>query len=355
TNYGFTDILAATEDMEGMYRPRTQETRQVWDKVLAQTRVYLGDQTPEVLMSAADEALGVLKNEELKDMDKKKQVEQLFGATVGEAEFSRFVQLARQITDFGAEEEDEGDQQMDVDEGGIAVVFGGSDDEDQALGGESGPTSHVVDEESSDESSDDDQVGPAVPMGARKDAAESDANTEAGDDEAGGYRTVIHGFGEKNAKQLNRRNEERAKAAAAAQTTTTSFGADTRNEPDTDALKDEPQLVARNIDAFWLQRQVGKHYTEPTVVQEKTREATRLLSSRKLALGEVENELAELFEYEHFETVQLLVSNRDMIVWCMRIARAESEGDEEQMRIVKEEMRELGLDWIIAARNGEAV
>ncbi|KAJ1741059.1 Pre-mRNA splicing, partial [Coemansia sp. RSA 1591] len=129
----------------------------------------------------------------------------------------------------------------------------------------------------------------------------------------------------------------------------------TRNEPDTDALKDEPQLVARNIDAFWLQRQVGKHYTEPTVVQEKTREATRLLSSRKLALGEVENELAELFEYEHFETVQLLVSNRDMIVWCMRIARAESEGDEEQMRIVKEEMRELGLDWIIAARNGEAV
>ncbi|KAJ1769485.1 Pre-mRNA splicing, partial [Coemansia sp. RSA 2523] len=121
TNYGFTDILAATEDMEGMYRPRTQETRQVWDKVLAQTRVYLGDQTPEVLMSAADEALGVLKNEELKDMDKKKQVEQLFGATVGEAEFSRFVQLARQITDFGAEEEDEGDQRMDVDEGGIAV------------------------------------------------------------------------------------------------------------------------------------------------------------------------------------------------------------------------------------------
>ncbi|KAJ2578702.1 Pre-mRNA splicing [Coemansia sp. RSA 1807] len=355
TNYGFTDILAATEDMEGMYRPRTQETRQVWDKVLAQTRVYLGDQTPEVLMSAADEALGVLKNEELKDMDKKRQVEQLFGATVGEAEFSRFVQLARQITDFGAEEEDEGDQRMDVDEGGIAVVFGGSDDEDQALGGESGPTSHVVDEESSDESSDDDQVGPAVPMGARKDAAESDASTEAGDDEAGGYRTVIHGFGEKNAKQLNRRNEERAKAAAAAQTTTTSFGADTRNEPDTDAPKDEPQLVARNIDAFWLQRQVGKHYTEPTVVQEKTREATRLLSSRKLALGEVENELAELFEYEHFETVQLLVSNRDMIVWCMRIARAESEGDEEQMLIVKEEMRELGLDWIIAARNGEAV
>ncbi|KAJ2829595.1 Pre-mRNA splicing [Coemansia erecta] len=359
TNYGFTDILAATEDMEGMYRPRTQETRRVWDQVLAHTRGYLGDQTPEVLMSAADEALGVLKNDELRDMDKKRQVEQLLGAPVGEADFSRFVQLARQITDFGADDADEaGDQRMDIgeDEGGIAVVFGGSDDEDeQALGGDTGPTAHVVDAESSDESSSDDQVGPAPPVGARDEsAADSDGSAE-GDDEAGGYRTVIHGFGEKNAKRLNRRNEERAKAAAAAQSTTTSFGGDTRADP-ADAEpqpKDEAKLTARSIDAFWLQRQVGKHYTDPQAVQEKTRDALRLLSNRKLALGELENELAELFDYEHFDTVQVLASNRDMVVWGMRIARAESEGDQDQARIVEEEMRELGLEWILRARNGD--
>ncbi|KAJ2390085.1 Pre-mRNA splicing [Coemansia sp. RSA 2611] len=360
TDYGFTNILAATEDVEGVYRPRTQQTRQVWELVLSQMRVYLGDQTPEVLMSAADETLAVLKNDDAREKDKKKQVEEMVGAKVGEPEFARLVQLAKQITDYGANEEEDtemaGNAVPGADDGGIAVMFGGSDDEhEQALGGETGPTRHVVDDESSDES-DDDMVGPALPAAGDDAAADSDTNAE-GDDEAGGYRTVIHGYGEKNAKQLNRRNEERARAIAAAQSTTTSFGGDTRNEEedkDEAAAQGPAKLTARSIDAFWLQRQVGRHYTDPMAVQEKTREATRLLSNRKLALGELENELAELFDYEHFETVQQLASNRDLVVWSMRLARAETEGDKDQVQEVEGEMRELGLSWILAARNGES-
>ncbi|KAJ1837494.1 Pre-mRNA splicing, partial [Coemansia sp. RSA 2708] len=287
-------------------------------------------------------------------------VEEMVGAKVGEPEFARLVQLAKQITDYGANEEEDtemaGNAVPGADDGGIAVMFGGSDDEhEQALGGETGPTRHVVDDESSDES-DDDMVGPALPAAGDDAAADSDTNAE-GDDEAGGYRTVIHGYGEKNAKQLNRRNEERARAIAAAQSTTTSFGGDTRNEEedkDEAAAQGPAKLTARSIDAFWLQRQVGRHYTDPMAVQEKTREATRLLSNRKLALGELENELAELFDYEHFETVQQLASNRDLVVWSMRLARAETEGDKDQVQEVEGEMRELGLSWILAARNGES-
>ncbi|KAJ2400558.1 Pre-mRNA splicing, partial [Coemansia sp. RSA 2559] len=379
TNYGFSNILAATEDIEGMYRPRTQETRRIWELILAQSRQYLGDQATEVLMSAADEALSLLKNDEMKEVDKRTQIEAVFGAKINEAEFSRYIQLARQITDYNVDEGGSGTKGANAleavgEEAGVAVVFGGSDDEDEGaaegMGGRGdGPTNYVVDSaESSDEDSDEDedhiQVGPSLAD------AEATLDGAEGDDEAGGYRTVIHGYSEKNAKKLNKRNEERAKrsataaaaaAAAAAESTTVSFGAGDSDAMDTDQKSLESSeeqeeagsLDARRIDAFWLQRQVGKHYTDPVVVQEKTRDATRLLSNRKIALGELENDLAELFDYEHFGTVQTLVSNRDTIVWCMRLARAEAEDDQEQLAAVREEMRELGLTWIIAARSGE--
>ncbi|KAJ1664893.1 Pre-mRNA splicing [Coemansia sp. RSA 1813] len=372
TNYGYSNILAATEDIEGMYRPRTQETRRIWELILSQSRQYLGDQAPEVLMSAADETLSLLKNDELKESDKKKQIESVFGAKINEAEFSRYIQLARQITDYNMEEEEGGGATgasalEDVgEESGVAVVFGGSDDEDEeAIGGrDDGPTNYVVDSAESDEESDEDaarvQIGPTL---ADAEGADEAAHDSEGDDEAGGYRTVIHGYSEKNAKKLNKRNEERAKisALAAAEATTVSFGARDADAMDTDEKStvsgDEQEipgsLNARSIDAFWLQRQVGKHHTDPVVVQEKTRDATRLLSNRKIALGELENDLAELFDYEHFDTVQTLVSNRDTIVWCMRLARAEAEDDREQLESIHEEMRELGLSWIIAVRSGE--
>ncbi|KAJ1750776.1 Pre-mRNA splicing [Coemansia sp. RSA 990] len=350
-NYGYTDILAASEDLGGIYRPQTQETRQMWELMLSQIREYLGDQAPEVMLSAADEALGVFKNDELREAAKKQQIEQLFGAKVDDAVFSRLGQMAQQITDYNADAGETDGAKMDVDEGdenGIAVMFGGSDEEEQMLGGDEGPVGEVDDEESSE---DDSQVGPPLPSQME---AGSESDSTEGDDAAGGYRTVIHGYNEKNAKALNRRNEERAKAALkAAQSTTTSFKEKPTDSGAEKPTKDATKLSARSIDAFWLQRQVGRHYTDPAEVQDKTREALRLLSSRKLAVGELENELAELFEYEHFETVQVLVSNRDLIVWGMRIARAESEGDQEQQQQVEMEMKELGLQWIIAARNGE--
>ncbi|KAJ1781037.1 Pre-mRNA splicing, partial [Coemansia sp. RSA 2399] len=167
TNYGYSNILAATEDSEGMYRPRTQETRRIWELILAQSRQYLGDQATEVLMSAADEALSLLKNDEMKEVDKKTQIEAVFGAKINEAEFSRYIQLARQITDYNVDESGgtEGANAFEAagEEAGVAVVFGGSDDEDEGavegMGGRGdGPTNYVVDSaESSDEESDEDE------------------------------------------------------------------------------------------------------------------------------------------------------------------------------------------------------
>ncbi|KAJ2438412.1 Pre-mRNA splicing, partial [Coemansia sp. RSA 2424] len=367
------------------YQPQTPETKGIWELLLTLTRPYLGsDQPLEVLLSAADEMLVILKNEDLKDTEKKKQVVELLGCgtttPIGDAEFSKFIQLARQITDYAPSAAADGGGASEAGDAGgddgVAVVFGGSDDEDEedaVIGDDGEPATGYVaydagsssdeEEEGDEEAGEDDAVGTEP-----KDVVMS--SDEAMDDEAGGYRTVIHGYTEKNARQLNRRNEERtrrqpAKPAAAAETGKTeplppaaapSADATTTDSKADDAASDGDlgpmRPSARSIDAFWLQRQVGKHYTDAVDVQQKTREALRLLSNRKLGSGELENELAEVFDYEHFGLVQTLVGSRELIVWCMQLARAEADSSE-QAALVEEEMRGLGLAWIIAARRGE--
>ncbi|KAJ2556648.1 Pre-mRNA splicing, partial [Coemansia sp. RSA 1836] len=334
--------------------------------------------------------LAILKNEDLKDTEKKKQVVELLGCgtttPIGDSEFSKFIQLARQITDYAPSAAADGDAGGDGGgdgggDDGVAVVFGGSDDEDEedvvVVGDDGEPAAGYVAYDagsSSDEDEDEDEeAGEDDAAGAEpKDVVMS--SDEAMDDEAGGYRTVIHGYTEKNARQLNRRNEERtrrqpakpAAVAAAAETGKTESPPAALSAPSADATTTDSKAddaasdgdlgpmrpSARSIDAFWLQRQVGKHYTDAVDVQQKTREALRLLSNRKLGSGELENELAEVFDYEHFGLVQTLVGSRELIVWCMQLARAEADSSE-QAALVEEEMRGLGLAWIVAARKGE--
>ncbi|KAJ2722989.1 Pre-mRNA splicing [Coemansia sp. Benny D115] len=336
TNYGFKDILAATEDAEGMYRPLTQETRMIWDVILAQSRRYIGDQTPEVLASAADEALKVLKDDEVRELDKKKQVEQIFGSKIDEADFSRFIQLAKQITDYNVSKEEDASATAAVDDSGIAVMFGGSDDEEEGDYGDKGNVSGFVmgDSSSSEDDDDDDDINRKVEgvegasmMDVDGKAAEAQSGADDASDmgEEDGIRMVV---GERSRRLAHSGKQ----------------GTDEPNGPE--------RLSPRSIDAFWLQRLLAKHYEDPQVLHEKTQEAGRLLADARLGLGELENELAEMLEYEHFETVQLLVSNRDVIVWCTRLARAEAEGGAEQRRAVEANARAAGASWILSEYSG---
>ncbi|KAJ2592446.1 Pre-mRNA splicing [Coemansia sp. RSA 1722] len=299
SDLGYKDILAATENSSDVvYRPRTRETRVVWDMMLALGKKFVGDQTPEVLVSAVDEVLGVMKNEETRDVEKKKLVEGVFGAKVPETEFSRMMQLAKQITDYGDKEEAE-DTGVDADETGIAVVFGGSDSEDNGEGAGDEPAGFVVDDDDASSDSDSDHaVEPVQP--------ETDEDDE---------HMVI---GSNNAQQTTLR------------------------------------LDMQSVDAFWLQRQVAKHYDDPETLREKTALADQLLANSGLGAGELENELAELFDYEHFDTVQLLVTNRDVIVWSGRLARAEAEGGVEHRRMVEAQARAAGAGWVLDGDNDKA-
>ena len=58
----------------------------------------------------------------------------------------------------------------------------------------------------------------------------------------------------------------------------------------------------------------------------------------------------ELFEYEKFELVRILCLNRDVIIWCTKLSRAENDTS----RIaVENEIKTKGLDWILKERLGD--
>lgn len=60
-------------------------------------------QPRDILCGAADEVLTVLKNDKLKDREKKIETESLLGGLT-EERFALLVNLGKKITDFGSEE-----------------------------------------------------------------------------------------------------------------------------------------------------------------------------------------------------------------------------------------------------------
>lgn len=121
------------EHMMGiMYRPKTQETRQTYEVLLTFIQEALGDQPRDVLCGAADEVLAVLKNDKLKDKEKKKETETLLGSLADER-FALLVNLGKKITDYGVDEKATvADENID-ETYGVNVQFEeseGEDDED---------------------------------------------------------------------------------------------------------------------------------------------------------------------------------------------------------------------------------
>lgn len=100
---GATLLSEGIDEMVGIvYRPKTQETRQTYEVLLSFIQEALGDQPRDILCGAADEILAVLKNERLKDREKKKEIDNLLG-TVADERFALLVNLGKKITDFGVD------------------------------------------------------------------------------------------------------------------------------------------------------------------------------------------------------------------------------------------------------------
>ncbi|KAJ2905059.1 Pre-mRNA-splicing factor brr2 [Zalerion maritima] len=322
-----TGILGAAElPVEGLrYRPRTQATRATFDLILTLVAANLGDVSHDVVRSAADAALEYLKDDEMKDFDKKKEIDDLIGTSLTPKQFNELVNLGKKITDYDAEDDDD---EMNVgaeeetaeldDRQGVAVVFDDEEDQDEGAG----MVNEVRDESSEDGS--EDGGAEASQREIRIDGVEAqDENGNDGNDD--------------NAMVLEPGEEALASSKIS---------------------KKKDSIPARDIDAFWLQRQIGKLYSDAHIQHRKTSRALRILSGEpdeeggeEKQLREIENDLMELFDWEHNDAVQMLIGNREKIVWLTRLARAEND---EERAAIERHLSLRDLRWILDEYRGES-
>ena len=318
---GQTDLLV--EDLR--YRPRTPATRATYDLILHIVANNLGDVPQEVVLSAADAVLEYLKDDDLKDFDRKKEVDDLLGATLDPKEFNNLVNLGKKLTDYDAQDDDEemntganaGDDDAEIDDRqGVAVVFDEDDEDGEA------PIMDEVRDESTD-----DEAGPENDEEDLAEGATAEGAVEArpGEDDApDADRMVIDsGLGDKRKQDS----------------------------------KGENYIPAREIDAYWLQREIGKLYPDAHTQHDKTAQALHILSGEpdeeggdEKQLRDIENDLMELFDYEHHEVVQRLIENREKVVWLTRLARADNDEDR---GVIEREMASEGARWILDELRGK--
>ena len=114
-------------------------------------------------------------------------------------------------------------------------------------------------------------------------------------------------------------------------------------------VKKDHQLVdPTEVDAYWLQRTVSLHFNDAIISQQKSAAAFEILESPDDE-RECENNLVELFEFEKFDLVKLLTTNRQVIVWCTKLARAESTIEVEEIK----NLMKKDAGWILSRLAGE--
>jgi len=317
-------ILSSADALiEGLlYRPRTQPTRDAFNFILTIVAEHLGDVSHETVRSAADAVLQYLKDDDLKDYDKKKEIDELLGESLGAKQFNELVNLGKKITDYEAQDDDEdmedtnnvGEDEIDGRQG-VAVNFENDEDDE-------GMVDVVRDESSEDEEEDVDEERPGLDEVAEAGEAGEDRDEE-GAGLADGEAMIIDSAPDRGKTKTQEKNH----------------------------------IPARDIDAYWLQRQIGRVYPDAHIQHDKALSALHILSGEPdepggeaRQLRDIENDLMELFDYEHHELVQKLIENREKVVWLTRLARAENQEDRVA---VEREMALEGLRWILDELHGK--
>ncbi|RWS21437.1 U5 small nuclear ribonucleoprotein helicase-like protein, partial [Leptotrombidium deliense] len=252
-----------------MYRPKTPETRQTYEILLSFIQESIGDQPRDVLCGAADEVLAVLKNEKMKEKEKRKDCFDLLGS-IPDERYAILISLCKKITDYGSDEKPQHTVEENIDETyGVNVQFEESEEEDDEMIGE------IREDE-------DDLEGEDAPVESTLHAFNLDANIPLPSSSVSSGKATV-------------------------------------------------QLHPREIDAYWLQRKLSKTYDDPVVAQQKAAEVLNILKTGTDD-RDVENQLIYLLGFNIFDFIKILLQNRNMILYCTLLASAQSVTEKNKIR-----------------------
>ncbi|CAH2058393.1 unnamed protein product [Thlaspi arvense] len=265
-------VLTDTDD--GVYQPKTKETRAAYEAMLSLIQQQLGGQPLSIACGAADEILALLKKESVNSYEKKVDIEKVLNF-VPDKIFDQLVSIGKLITDY----QDGGDSGS-----GKAI-------EDAGLDYDMGVALEFEEREEDDEESDFDMVQ------EEKDEEDEEASEPH---RTGGVQVGVTIHGE-------------------------------------DAGHAGSSLNVQEIDAYWLQRRIFQGYEQqidPQECQVLAEELLKILAEG--SDRDVENKLLEHLQFEKFSLVKFLMQNRLKVVWCTRLARARDQ--EERSKIEEEMM-----------------
>jgi len=288
---GATLLSEGIDEMVGIvYRPKTQETRQTYEVLLSFIQEALGDQPRDILCGAADEILAVLKNDRLKDRERKRDVDSLLGAVTDER-FALLVNLGKKITDFGSDAVNaltaapNNEEQID-ETYGINVQF-----------------------EESEEESDNDMYG---------EIRDDDAQDE------GEEARIDHTLHAENVSYTSKIGNPLYNSYFVPLS-------QLANEEAANNVKKERSLHPLDIDAYWLQRCLSKFYKDAMVSQSKAADVLKILKDAADD-RDCENQLVLLLGYDCFDFIKQLKLNRQMVLYCTMLASAQTDSERQRIR-----------------------
>lgn len=92
-----------------VYRPKTKETRLVYEAFLSLVQRHMGDVSLEILRGAADEVFSILKMDSINDATKRVEIEVILDKMTDET-FNQMMVMSQQLVDYDPEDEYRGAQ-----------------------------------------------------------------------------------------------------------------------------------------------------------------------------------------------------------------------------------------------------
>eukprot|EP00808_Paulinella_micropora_P006106 g54769.t1 len=262
-----SDITVLTAEVDHVYRPQSKKTQAAYEVLLSFIQQVIGDKPHDVLRSAADEVISILKNPSLKDKEKQGEIEQSFRLTeIASEKFARLVNIASKITDYRTDTqlkaaEAKAAEAVD-DEHGVAVVFDEEEEEEDL-------------EEAYDEDIQEEEEG--------------DVTSKT--------------FAIKTKMDIMDDEEDKKNIL---------------DERSIDAF-----WIQRQLSQF-------KDYKDPHKSQRVAEECYELLCSED-SDGDVENKFVLKLDYDKFSFIKLMLRNRQKIVYCVKLARSKDASERESI------------------------
>jgi pre-mRNA-splicing helicase BRR2 len=357
---------AALEEAAGEglhYVPRHKDTKAVWEAVLSLTQRLLGDVPPEYLAGAGEEVVALLRDGELRDTDKRARVADLLGAPAAADEtFGKLVNYAKALSDFTNPADAAGGggaggagagagAGASLDDAGVAVIF----DEDEADGEDEGD--EYVDVVQDGEGpgggagGDDDEYGDGDgtvgdgSSGSGYAAGSSSSSGTGGLGAAGGVHVdadaemaAVSATGKGAGAGAGQGAGARGDGSGAGAGAGASSSAAAAAAADGDAADRAAGLLTiRELDAFWLQRQVSRYVPDAAAAQRLSGDILRLLSEAvsPTAPADVrllENNLVALLDFDKFDLVKLVVKNAARVLYMTRYRQAQTDAERAAVR-----------------------